>query len=207
MNIRILTIKLFLLLAILIAVPAQAEDNRFEVGLGLAYGGGSGRGTGGSSNDIDNFGTGLGLAAGVQYWKDSVWGTEHLSVGAEYEFNHFYTKLNNGSSTTRGSLDLHSLLINFAARKSVEDFSPYVGAGLGASYYEASTNRRVTNRDKSSVSGIAPMLQIFAGVDYDLSEKYYTGFQTKFSYVNAEPAGMSVSYHKLDTMLKLGVKF
>ncbi len=194
-------------LVILTAVPAQAEDNRFEVGLGVAYGGGSGRVSGGTDMDVDNFGTGLGLATGVQYWKDSAFDVENFSMGVEYEYNHFYTKIAEDSSTTRGSLDLHSLLLNFAARKTVEEFSPYIGAGLGCAYFDASTNSRVTKKDKASVTGVAPLLQVFAGVDYDLSEKYYTGFETKFSYINAKPAGVSVSYHKLDTLLKLGVKF
>ncbi len=194
------------LLTFFVAVPVQAEDNRLEFRFGGAYGGGSGSSTGGSKVEVDNFGTGLGLATGLEYWKDSFMDVELLSLGVEYQYNHFYTKID-ADYTTRGSLDLHSLLLNFAARKTVENFSPYIGAGIGAAYFDASTNRNKISQDKKSVDGVAPMLQAFAGVDYDLSEEWYTGFETKFSYMNANPAGYDVSYHKMDTMLKLGVKF
>jgi len=208
--------------AMVAPTPASdVKDMRLEVALGAAYGGGSASGTsrkhswgGGKSAgnwDIDNVGTGLGLAAGMQIWKDRLFGHELLSAGLEYEYNHYFSKISSPEGSARGELHLNSALANIALRKPFGELTPYAGLGLGAVFYDAwakdGTGDFMNAGEKSSHSGVAPMIQAFAGADYALNDSIYTGLEVKFGYFNASVFGADVSYHKMDTLLKLGTKF
>jgi opacity protein-like surface antigen len=139
------------------------------------------------------------------------------------EYNYIFaagfdnTKLvENLGGTIDGSISVHALMFNTKARYPDGPIHPYIGAGLGYSYFEIGD---VTEREwggpgvhhMDGVSGGGFCYQFMAGVDFDVAPNL--SFGIGYKYFAALPTIGSETdelYSKLDYkahMITLGLAF
>ena len=204
------------------ASSANSADWRAEFGIG-AHGGDPEVSFAGATDDLD---TDNGLAITGQLWADGVaekmpW----LTLGAQYlrlsdsDFSETASGTVLGVAVT-GQLDLDptidAFLINAAYRKPDGKFHPIIGGGIGVakSSIDATASATFTVNGQNFVaSGTADdddsnfAWQMFAGMDYDLTDKAYLGASITYFGTDANLFGADVEFRNVVGMAKIGYRF
>ena len=155
--------------------------------------------------------TGSGPTASAAFWVDGVI-RDNFSVGIEYNYSGFSPDATVRFSAPRRSRDvtreadatLHNGFINAAYRQNDGDLHPYAGLGLGLGYAKIGLDGIVANGEVGTVTG---GLQGFIGIDYDLTEQFYVGANSRLYYVDGRIIGTDLQFLELQLFGKLGVRF
>lgn len=202
------------------AFAAERSSWRAELGLGF-HGGDPDIEFAGVSDTLDTD-TGLAFAAGL--WVDKV-GADWLSLGIQYQrlqdsdFSETATATLLGVTLT-GTLDLEpeidAFMVNAAARHNKGRVHPYIGGGIGfaRSSVDATVAVTLTVDGQTFVaagtaddSDTAFAGQIFAGVDFDMTDNLYLGVNVKYFLTDPTLFGADVEFRNVSGMAVLGYKF
>ena len=205
-----------------IQATAQSAEWRAELGLG-AHGGDPEISFAGESEDLD---TDTGFAVTGQLWADGV--TEKapwLTMGLQYlrlddaDFSEAASGTVLGATIT-GQLDLDptldGFLVNVAYRKPDGKFHPMIGGGIGVAKasVDASVVATITVNGQTFIAaGDADdddtnfAWQMFAGFDYDVTDKAYVGATVSYFGTDAALFGADVEFRNLVGIARVGYKF
>jgi opacity protein-like surface antigen len=87
-----------------------------------------------------------------------------------------------GPGTFNGTINVHTLFLNFKARYPNGKFHPYAGFGLGYSYFMVGdiTSTVGVGSAVAGKAGDAFCYQLFTGLDYDITPKISLGIGYKY---------------------------
>jgi opacity protein-like surface antigen len=128
-----------------------------------------------------------------------------------FELEYFYSNpdVNRtvfGSSAIEGDIKFHSFLYNIAVRYPEGRFHPYLGAGLGFSYADASIqSTSLSGSASTSENDTAFAWQILAGIDIDLTNSWTADIG--YRYFSTEPKLGNISVEYKTSMVTLGLKY
>lgn len=112
--------------------------------------------------------------------------------------------------------DINAGMLNIAARKAKGKFHPYIGVGVGVARTnidaEVAVNVNVNGQNLLLAGGANDSdtnvaLQVFAGVDYDVSDKIYVGGNVRYFRTEPTPFGAEVEFENVAGMVTVGYKF
>lgn len=201
---------------------AHSAEWRAELGLG-AHGGDPEVSFSGATDDLD---TDTGYAITGQIWADGI--TEKapwLTMGLQYLRLDDSDFSEAGSATVLGvtltgqfDLDptLDGFLVNAAYRKPDGKFHPMIGGGVGVAHasVDASAVGAITVNGQTFVGAGSVddddtnfAWQMFAGFDYDVTDKAYVGASVSYFGTDATLFGADVEFRNLIGMARVGYKF
>ena len=169
---------------------------------------------------IDNLKLGDGPAYGASVWFDRVW-WEDFSLGVQY----LHAETSGGASrtflanrplaTTLGGgadVDINTLFFNAAWRKNQGQIHPYVGFGIGVGFakIDASVFASLPGgqvRARGFTEELQGGVQAFAGLDYDISDRFYIGASARAYYVDGRPVDIDLQLLNYSLLFNLGVRF
>lgn len=215
----------FVLFFALIPTFALAGEHRIEGTVGYNYGNFSYDEKLEDDHDanLDNIGTGGGVYANAAYWYDKAFGVSWLSLGLQYnyisgEVSYSFDNVGNNKNYN-GKLERESnnIMFNVAARKNDGDIHPYIGAGIGYNNLKVKGFSQIdetilgvtTLKERIEISDSDGIVsgQIFVGVDYDVTDNIYLGFDTKFMISSGKLVGWDVTHQTLCVGVKIGYRF
>jgi len=216
---RSLILSLTLILSVLAhQTTAQSAEWRAELGLG-AHGGDPEVSFAGETDDLD---TDTGIAIAGQLWADGVAETAPwLTLGLQYlrlddaDFSEAASGTILGATVT-AQLDLDptldGFLFNAAYRKPDGKLHPMIGGGIGIAKasieavgsitVNGQTFAGTTDDDDTSLAW-----QMFAGFDYDVTDKTYIGVSMSYFGTDATLFGADVEFRNLVGMARAGYRF
>jgi len=216
---RLLILSLTLLLSVLAhQTTASSAEWRAELGLG-AHGGDPEVSFAGETDDLD---TNTGIAITAQLWADGVAETAPwLTLGLQYlrlddaDFSEAASGTVLGATVT-AQLDLNptldGFLLNAAYRKPDGKFHPMIGGGIGIAKasvdavgsvtVNGQTFAGTTDDDDTSLAW-----QMFAGFDYDVTDKAYIGVSMNYFGTDATLFSADVEFRNLVGMARAGYRF
>lgn len=207
--------------------PAAAadEDDSLLAHIRLELGGGAQWGDpeltfAGASADLD---TGVGYAVTAGGWVDQVL-TDYVSVGVQY------LRLDNSDFSQLGSVGIpgvsatgqfefeptiDSVMVNLVSRLPRGTFHPYAGGGVGVAFVSSdfkfgspttigtSTFTGTTSADDRDT---AFAWQIMAGMDVDITDKWYIGVNGRYFATNVTLFGIDVEFRNIAAMAVAGYR-
>lgn len=203
-----------------VSAPVFGADFRIEAGVGWTHADFdvSDRFTIGPwdvSYDAEGAG-GSGLVASAGVWADDLIGT-NVSVGLQYlrfENSAEIRSTINRKGRVPGSVNadfdivLNAGLLNLAWRLNQEQIHPYVGAGIGVSLVSADVSLEDSPFFLSESSDdTVPVGQVFAGFDYDISDRVYVGLNARYLIFAGDLFGVDVDIRELAGMGVVGFRF
>lgn len=155
--------------------------------------------------------TGSGPTASAAFWVDGLV-RDNFSLGFEYNYSGFSPEATVRFSTRRRNRDvtqeidatLHNGFINAAYRQNDGDLHPYAGLGIGLGYAKLDLDGIVANGEVGTVTG---GLQGFIGIDYDVTEQFYIGANSRLYYIDGRLIGTDLQFLELQLIGKVGVRF
>jgi hypothetical protein len=169
---------------------------------------------------IEDLKLGDGPAYGASVWFDRVW-WEDFSFGVQY----LHTETSGGASrtflanmplaTTLGGgvdVDINTLFFNAAWRRNQGTIHPYVGLGLGVGVakVEASVFALLPDgqvRSRAATEEFQGGIQAFAGIDYEISERFYVGASARAYFVDGRPVDVDLQLLNYSLLFNVGVRF
>ena len=128
-----------------------------------------------------------------------------------FELEYFYSNPDAdrtvvGSSAVEGDIEFHSFMYNMMVRYPEGRFHPYLGAGLGFSYADASVQTTSPlGSANTSENDTAFAWQILAGVDIDLTNNWTADIGYRYFYTEPKLGNISVEFKT--SMVTLGLKY
>lgn len=161
-----------------------------------------------------------GPAYGATVWFDRIW-WEDFSLGVQY----LHARTGGGASrtflanrplaTTIGGgadVDINTLFFNAAWRRNQGKIHPYVGlgVGLGLAKVEASVIATLPSgevRGRAFTEEFQGGVQAFAGIDYDITDRFYVGASARAYYVDGRPVDIDFQLLNYSLLFNFGVRF
>lgn len=197
---------------------ASAADWRAEFGIG-AHGGDPEISFAGETDDLD---TDTGIALTAQVWADkAVKEAPWLSLGVQYLRLQDSDFSESGSATVlgvavTGQLDIEptidGFLANAAYRGDSGKWHPFIGGGVGFARADTDLAGSVTVNGQTfggsaNDDEVNFAWQLFAGADYDVTEKAYIGVNLRYFGTDATLFGADVEFRNFVGMANIGYRF
>ncbi len=204
--------RLFLtmLLSLALAAPAAAEINGIYAGGKFIYGYQTSWGSNVFSTSHSDSVLGAAGFVGYDFYKQS---DTPIRTEIEYAFRgNLYNSDAGPGYTSDTHYDMQTLLVNFYYDFYNEsDFTPYVGAGIGAAFITGEYNYNIGgNKLKGELDDTVLAWNVGAGVGYAINEQVTADLGYRYlstSDSNKEKAGYNLQTSTSSHEVSLGVRF